>query len=226
MSEHFCVVTNPDTPIGQAIVEELLRRNVRVLGVTRRQSDSKVGGLMVSAQADPADYLELKATVQAAEQNYGPIDGFVNNVELVPETPGAHKLQDPRGELNLLSIFNGTQVALKAMRSRGKGTIVNVSPLSGIKDYFNLLYHPSRHQSPAALKSFCSKASGVRCVTVAPSGNKHLYSEFLLNEKGGVDLKKAKMVMPKDIARAVWLAYSRSSNISFDKLVISPAGLH
>jgi NAD(P)-dependent dehydrogenase (short-subunit alcohol dehydrogenase family) len=93
------------------------------------------GGRAVFVESDVRHADAVLAMVSAAEDTYGGLDILVNNAGGTPEPhyPSA----DPSHwqstlDLNLRGPMLATQVALEAMRPRGRGVVVNISSTAGL----------------------------------------------------------------------------------------------
>jgi len=89
--------------------------------------------LDVSSQAD------WEAAIAAASERFGGVDVLVNNAAIHHVQPIEH--EDPAVferflRINLTGAFLGIQAVIPAMRTRGGGSIVNVSSTAGLKGYY------------------------------------------------------------------------------------------
>jgi NAD(P)-dependent dehydrogenase (short-subunit alcohol dehydrogenase family) len=131
------VVTGASAGIGRAIVREFACRGWRVALLARGKDGlagaaadvQELGGVALPLVTDVADAAQVEAAAQAVEQAWGRIDVWVNNAMATLYAP----LQDitPRDfqratEVTYLGGVWGTQAALRRMRPRNAGTIVQV----------------------------------------------------------------------------------------------------
>jgi len=125
------LVTGCSTGIGRATCEELAGRGHSVVATARRPE--------TLAALDVADRLALDvdsdASVAAALEAAGELDALVNNagfgiggpVEKVPLGEARRMF-----ETNVFGAARMMQAVLPAWRERGRGTIVNVTSVSGV----------------------------------------------------------------------------------------------
>ena len=129
------IVTGASRGIGQAIVQELLRRGARVLGVARKPDISSPG--LVQASAGNYQYLQADVTVESdhlriigkAKDLFGRIDGLINNAGQAFRAPASETtVEDFRAlvEINLFAAFSLAQAAYEELRA-SSGTLVNIS---------------------------------------------------------------------------------------------------
>jgi 3-oxoacyl-[acyl-carrier protein] reductase len=137
------LVTGGSRGIGRDIVRRLAAEGAAVAFTYRDRKDAAeelVGEIGASApvadfQCDSSDLDAVRATVQAAGERFGPIDGLVNSAgitrdrSLVLMTPEDwHEVID----VDLSGVFNFCRSVIFAMSKRKSGRIVNVGSISGI----------------------------------------------------------------------------------------------
>ena len=131
------VITGAGAGVGRATVRAFARRgcDVGLVGRNRNrleQAAAEARGLGVHAEvavADMADAAAVEAAAEAIEQALGPITVWVNNAMATIFGAVAELTADEvrRGTaVTYLGTVHGTMAALKRMRRRGRGTIVNV----------------------------------------------------------------------------------------------------
>ncbi len=131
------VVTGAGAGLGRAIVQSFARRGAHIGLISRgrqRLEDAKrevesLGGRAVVLEADVSDAMAVDEAAASAESQLGPIDTWVNNAmttvfsEVKNLTPDEVKRVT---EVTYLGFVYGTMSALKRMRPRDRGTIVQV----------------------------------------------------------------------------------------------------
>ncbi len=131
------VITGASAGVGRAAAREFARHgcNVGLIARDQRRLDQaadELRSLGVRAVVQPADVADFKALDQAAdeiERELGPIDVWVNNAMATIFAPVNMITPEEfrRGtEVTYLGQVHGTMIALSRMRSRNRGTIVNV----------------------------------------------------------------------------------------------------
>jgi len=165
-----CVVTGSTGGIGLAVAEQLRAEGAHVVTSGRRPGG--IGELHVVA--DLTQPGEPERLVAEAEQQFGRIDGLVNNVGGT-EIRRLEEVTDDDWqrsfELNLMTAIRTTRAALSGMRGRGGGSIVNVSSTSGKRPSATL---PEYSVMKAGMLSYSRLVAdvyakdGIRCNAVTP----------------------------------------------------------
>lgn len=157
------VITGASGGIGRAAVREFARHGCRLALVARgeegleaaRREAEDLGAHAIAIPTDVANYDEVERAAQRAEQELGPIDIWVNvaftNVfsEFWDVTPDEWKRLT---DVTYLGYVWGTMAAMKRMRPRDRGTIVQVGSA--------LCYRSIPLQSP-----YCGSKSAIRGFT-------------------------------------------------------------
>jgi NAD(P)-dependent dehydrogenase (short-subunit alcohol dehydrogenase family) len=131
------VVTGASGGVGRALVRKLAAKGCRI-GLLARGRDGlegakrdveQLGGQAVVCVADVADAAQVEAAAEAVERAFGPIDVWVNNAMLSMYSPFWEISPDEYKhitEATYLGQVYGTMTALKRMRPRDRGTIVQI----------------------------------------------------------------------------------------------------
>ncbi|HKB93068.1 MAG TPA: SDR family oxidoreductase [Gaiellaceae bacterium] len=165
LRDKVCIVTGSTGGIGLATVEMLRAEGATVVSVGRSGGDIR---------ADLAKPGEPERVVREAEERHGRVDVLVNNVG----GTDIRKLEDVTDadwqasfELNLMSAVRATRAALRGMRARGRGVVVNVSstaakrPSTGMPDYSVM---KAAMLSYSRLVADLYAKDGIRCNAVTP----------------------------------------------------------
>lgn len=131
------VVTGASAGLGRAIVREFARTGAHIGLIARsreRLEDAaaevrEMGGQAIVLPLDTADAEAVEAAAAAVEERFGPIDVWVNNAMVTVFSPvDQMKPEDYRRvtEVTYLGYVHGTLAALKRMKPRNRGKIVQV----------------------------------------------------------------------------------------------------
>jgi NAD(P)-dependent dehydrogenase (short-subunit alcohol dehydrogenase family) len=148
------VVTGGGRGIGRALCDSLTREGARVAigdvdGAAAEAAAAELGGGAIGLRVDVTDRPGFTAFLDAVESRLGPIDVMVNNAGIMPVT--ALEDEDDRSitrqiEINLHAVIHGTQEAMRRMRPRGTGHIVNVASITGKSGFPHLAtYCATKH---------------------------------------------------------------------------------
>ncbi|MDE2486103.1 MAG: SDR family NAD(P)-dependent oxidoreductase, partial [Alphaproteobacteria bacterium] len=131
------VVTGAAAGVGRAVAHRfaasgarvgLLARDGEALAVVKREVEDR-GGEALVLRADVADPDAVFAAAEMVERTWGPIDVWVNDAMATVFSPIDEITPEEFRrvtEVTYLGCVHGTMAALKSMRPRGKGAIVQV----------------------------------------------------------------------------------------------------
>jgi NAD(P)-dependent dehydrogenase (short-subunit alcohol dehydrogenase family) len=133
------VVTGGARGIGQALARALAREGAIVAigdldGAGAEAAAAELGGRSLGLPLDVTDRPAFAAFLDEVERRLGPLDILVNNAGIMPLTPLDE--EDDASvtrqlEINLHAVIFGTQEAMRRMRPRDTGHIVNIASLAG-----------------------------------------------------------------------------------------------
>jgi NAD(P)-dependent dehydrogenase (short-subunit alcohol dehydrogenase family) len=138
--------------LGKAMMATLAREGANVIGSARTQStlDAEVaevddnGGKAVAVAADMSDDVQVGRVIDAANAEFGGLDGLVNNAgvgygyrsvrpdSMLPIVESPLEDWDHVMGINLGSVVYASRRALPIMVEQGSGSIVNVASILGM----------------------------------------------------------------------------------------------
>lgn len=137
MTQLVVVITGASAGVGRATARAyaelgaavgLLARGTDALEATRREVE-QLGGRALAIPTDVADASQIESAAQRIEAELGPIEVWVNNAMTTVFSP-VHQIEPDEfkraTEVTYLGTVYGTLTALKRMRARDRGTIVQV----------------------------------------------------------------------------------------------------
>jgi 7-alpha-hydroxysteroid dehydrogenase len=143
----IAVVTGGGTGLGRALVQALAERGADVAFSFREsargaeeaaESVRKAGRRAWTARADARRPGEMAAFVEGAAAEMGGVDLLVNNVGVFRKVPLAEMTEDVLDEafaVNVKAAVMASRAAAPHMRRRGRGSIVNVASLGGLRPW-------------------------------------------------------------------------------------------
>lgn len=131
------VITGASAGVGRATVREFARHGAHIALIARgiegleatRQEVEQAGGRAITIQADVADADQVDAAASRAEEELGPIDIWINNAMTSVFAPVAELTPEEFTRVTYVTYLGtvyGTMSALRRMRPRNRGTIVQV----------------------------------------------------------------------------------------------------
>jgi NAD(P)-dependent dehydrogenase (short-subunit alcohol dehydrogenase family) len=148
------VVTGGGRGIGKALALALTSEGCRVAigdvdAASAEAAAAELGGDTLGLPLDVTDRPGFTAFLDEVEQRLGPIDVLVNNAGIMPVGP-LDQEEDATAirllEINLHAVIHGTKEAMRRMKPRGTGHIVNVASSAGKSGFPNLAtYCATKH---------------------------------------------------------------------------------
>lgn len=244
VSGKVALVTGAASGIGRACAEVLAREGAVVV-LTDVQAGEEVaagiraaGGKASFHRHDVTDEARWNAIVAGVEKEHGRLDVLVNNAGIaVAGLVTDLTLEQWRHQMavNVDGVFLGVKCALPLMRKTGKGSIINISSIAGLRGAANLsAYCTSKGAVRLFTKSVALECAmmgdGIRCNSVHPGIiETPIWGQVVpgTNEPLDLDAMSAARVplkrkgMPEDIANAVlFLASEDSSYMTGEEMVV------
>jgi NAD(P)-dependent dehydrogenase (short-subunit alcohol dehydrogenase family) len=170
-----------------------------------KETAASVGGTAVGMALDVSDRVGFTAFLDRVEREIGPIDVLVNNAGIMPLS----RIEDESDAsayaqvaVNVLAVIHGTKEAVRRMKSRGGGHVVNISSAAGrIPVAGGATYTATKHAvsgfSNALHIEFKAERIPIHVTAVHPALVRTELS------KGMKDNKGVSPVTPEQVAEAV-----------------------
>src|SRR5690625_3694534 len=151
------VITSASAGIGRATARKFAKHGARIALIARGETgllatQSEVeeeGGEAIIIPIDVADADSVERAAEIAENRFGEIDIWINNAATSMFAPvWETRPEEFRRivEVNYFGYVYGTLAALKRMRPRGRGTIIQVGSIPGFRSIpFRSAYSASKH---------------------------------------------------------------------------------
>ena len=179
MKNETVVVTGASAGLGRAIAREfgkhganvgLIARGVDGLDVARREIE-EAGGRALALPLDVADSKAVEQAAATVEEQFGPIDIWINNAMVSVFSPVKEMLPEEYRrvtEVTYLGFVYGTLAALKRMLPRDRGTIVQVGSALAYRSI------PLQSAYCAAKHAIAGFTDSLRCELIHDKSNVHI----------------------------------------------------
>jgi NAD(P)-dependent dehydrogenase (short-subunit alcohol dehydrogenase family) len=208
LSGKVVAITGGARGIGRTTAQALVRKGCRVaLGdldlAPAEQTAAELGGGTVAIQLNVTDRDSFTAFLDEAERQLGPVDVLINNAGIMPVTPFEEESDDSirrQLDINVYGVMVGTQLAVRRMKARGRGHIVNIASSAGKAGVPGIAtYAATKHAVVGlteAVRAEC-RGSGVELSYVMPITVNTQLIEGLADKRG------VKRVEPEDVAKQI-----------------------
>jgi NAD(P)-dependent dehydrogenase (short-subunit alcohol dehydrogenase family) len=202
------VVTGGGRGIGKALGLALASEGCRVAigdvdGVSAEAAAAELGGDTIGLALDVTDRPGFTAFLDEVERRLGPIDVLVNNAGIMPVGP-LDEEDDATAirllEINLHAVIHGTKEAIRRMKPRGTGHIVNIASSAGKSGFPNLATYCATKHGVVGLSEAVRaelRGTGVEVSVVMPGVVKTELSTGL------VEAPAFKSSTPEEVADAI-----------------------
>lgn len=175
-------ITGGASGIGEACVRRLASDGARVAVIDIKASDAErvantvkqQGGDAHAAALDVRDAAAIESVTAMVEDTLGPIDVLVTSAGIiqVPETPEEMSLRDWDNivAVDQRGLYVSCLAAGRRMATRGRGAIVNIASVAGMRSMPLHAYAPAKAAVISITESLAAEwgRSGVRVNAVAP----------------------------------------------------------
>ncbi|MEM1182601.1 MAG: SDR family oxidoreductase [Acidobacteriota bacterium] len=238
MQDTVILVTGGSRGIGRAIVERLARRGPVAFTWRSGEDAAKevveaTSGVAKAFQFDLQDRQRPESLIKEVEAELGPLYGLVNNAGMERSEILAMASFDSWDEVidtNLGGTFRMCRAALRAMVSRRRGSIVNISSLSAIRGVSGQAAYAASKAGLLAMTRCLAREMGRRSIRVnavipgyvATDMTSHLTEATVEQLRDPEVLKRG--VTPDDVAGTVAFLLSEDSMATTGQSLIVDAG--
>ncbi len=242
LDDRHALVTGGATGIGLAVTKSLASAGARVTIASRNvervtAAAAELNGV-TGRSLDVTDPESIDAVFDAA----GPVDILVNNAGIALAAPFDKTTPEQWSNVmavNLTGVYLCTQAALKSMRERDSGRIINIASTAGLKGYAYIsAYAASKHGVVGMTRSLALElaATGITANCICPGFvDTDIVAEAVANitSKTGRSKKEAlaelvrhnpqkRLITPAEVADAVlWLCQNTSCSITGQAIVVA-----
>ena len=242
LEDQHAIVTGGATGIGLAIAKRLASAGARVTIASR--NIERVSAVAAELDGVTGAHLDVAepASIAAAFDAAGPVDILVNNAGVAYSAPFDRTTLEQWTDsiaVNLTGTFLCAQAALKSMRERGSGRIINIASTAGLKGYaYTSAYTASKHGVVGMTRSLALElaSTGITVNSVCPGfTDTDIVADAAANiqnktgrsqEEALAELVKhnpqGRLISPAEVADAVlWLCQNSSRSITGQAIVVA-----
>lgn len=246
LSNRIAIVTGASRGIGQAIAETYAEHGAEVILVSRKQEElEKVadgirakGGKAQAMACNMSDIKGIENLYQNIEKTYGKLDILVNNAaanpyfgEMASIDVGAY---EKTLDVNLKGPFFMVQKAIPLMKAAGKGAILNVSSVNGIRPTpFQGVYSISKGALITMTLAYAQELGphNIRVNALMPGLTDTKFASVLMNTKEIYDMAISMVPMhrhaePSEMVGAALYLVSDAASYTTGTCLICDGGMH
>jgi NAD(P)-dependent dehydrogenase (short-subunit alcohol dehydrogenase family) len=238
------IVTGASRGIGEAIARTLARNGAEIVLSSRKQesleevadSIKKSGGKATAIACHTGNLKMVESLYEQVMKKYGKVDILVNNAATNPyfgsilEIP--ESAYDKTFEVNTKGYFFMAQKAAKIMRDQGKGSIVNIASVAGLRGSpMQAVYGMTKAAVIMMTKAYAKELGpfGVRCNAICPGLTETHFAKVLIETEAiykialeSIPLKRH--AQPDEIAGAALYLASDASSYTTGSIIVVDGG--
>lgn len=240
MAKKIAVVTGPCGAIGSAIVAQLIKDGLSVIGLDINQAElaemsKQYAGDFAGIKVDLTDAPAIAQAFKEIESKFGGVDALVNNAGncFMSEFPNIPAVEfELQMSINFSAAFHCSQAAVKLMLGRpGIRKIVSISSNGAYN--FDVFDPPHYRASKAALDTLTKDLArryateGISVNSIAPAMTEsplfNVVSKEVL-EKAIAQMPRGHAMKPSEIAAWVGFLISPAGDVSSGNVIILNQG--
>ncbi|SFF63245.1 SDR family oxidoreductase [Salegentibacter agarivorans] len=235
------IITGASSGIGEATAKKLSQEGANVVLSARREDRLnslkdeivKNGGLALVVPADVTKKEDFKKVVSSTLEEFGSIDGIINNAGLMPLSyvKNLHTDEwDKMIDVNIKGVTNGVSAVLPTMMEQKSGNIVNISSSAAHKYYpGGAVYCATK----AAVKMFTEGLRaelaphyGINVTSIDPGFVSTELTDTITDDEIKKDMepmfKELTPLQAEDIAEAIYYSLSQPKRANINDVYIMP----
>ena len=238
LNDRVALVTGGSRGIGKAIAQTFVREGATVVICGRKQDTLnaaavEIGECVVPIACHVGRMDDLQRLADDVHSRFGRLDILVNNAGTNVAQGPALSIDDGQFdkmiEVNLKSAFRLVRLFAPGMCDRGRGSIINIASISGVRPQFEgLMYSATKAALMMMTQCYALELGprGVRVNAIAPGLIRTVLSEYYWKD----DVRREKHIEsqpikhlgePREVAEiALLLASDRSSYLTGQTIVV------
>jgi NADP-dependent 3-hydroxy acid dehydrogenase YdfG len=230
------LVTGASKGIGRATALRLAQDGANmVIAATSNDLLQKVKGEIeglgaesIAVRCDVTHLSECEDLVQQALNRFGHIDILVNNAgvgfsgKIVDSDP---KEAEQMVKVNILGVYYMTRLVLSSMIEQGRGDIVNIGSVAGLKYSPNFaIYSATKFAVRAFSEALRNEVQGhnIRVTLIHPGMTRTAFFDSFTKGGSPVPVDKGEILRPEHIADAIHLALTRPDGVALNEVTVRP----
>ncbi|MDX1721240.1 MAG: SDR family oxidoreductase [Salegentibacter mishustinae] len=235
------IITGASSGIGEATAKKLSQEGANVVLSARREDRLnslkdeivKNGGMALVVPADVTNKEDFKKVVSSTLEEFGSIDGIINNAGLMPLSyvKNLHTDEwDKMIDVNIKGVTNGISAVLPTMMEQKSGNIINISSSAAHKYYpGGAVYCATK----AAVKMFTEGLRaelaphyGINVTSIDPGFVSTELTDTITDDEIKKDMepmfKELTPLQAEDIAEAIYYSLSQPKRANINDVYIMP----
>jgi NADP-dependent 3-hydroxy acid dehydrogenase YdfG len=237
MSEmKIVLITGASSGIGDAVAQELSRAgHVAVVGARRtdRLHDlvariEASGGVARAHRLDVTSGDDFTRVVSATLEEFGRIDGIVNNAGVMPLSPlRALKVAEwnQMVDVNIKGVLNGIAAVLPHMETRGSGHVINIASVGAHRvSPTAAVYCATKYAVWAISDGLRQETDRLRVTVISPGVVTSELAETISDDAAREAMREYRRIAiePGAIGRAVRYAIEQPSDVDVSEIIVRP----
>jgi NAD(P)-dependent dehydrogenase (short-subunit alcohol dehydrogenase family) len=240
----IAIITGASRGIGEAIAKTFAKQGAKVVLSSRKQDAlDKVageikgsGGEALAMACHSGKLGDMDALYQKVMDTYGRVDILVNNAATNPYFGDSlnipESMFDKTFEVNTKGYFFMAQKAAKIMLKQGKGSIINVASIAGIKaPPMQVVYGMTKAAIILMTKGMANELGpfGIRVNAICPGLTETAFSKVLIDTKAIHDMAVSMIPMkrhaqPDEIAGSALYLASEAGSFTTGAVIVVDGG--
>jgi 3-oxoacyl-[acyl-carrier protein] reductase len=234
LSGQVALVTGASRGIGRCIAEAIARCGATVVALARGESQLQdvcarleaAGGAAIPVRADVSSRDDVRRAFAVVDERLGGrLDILVNNAGIGrfgPIEEFAVEEWDLVMAVNVRGTFLCSQEAVRRMKPRQRGYIINIASVVGLKGYAQQgAYTASKHGVVGLTKTLAAEVhgTGIKVSVICPGG-----VDTDLVGRARPDLERRELMQPEEIAQTVLYLLALPPRATVDSIYIRRTG--
>ena len=235
------IITGASSGIGEATAKKLSQEGANVVLSARREDKLnslkdeivKNGGMALVVPADVTKKEDFKKVVSSTLEEFGSIDGIINNAGLMPLSyvKNLHTDEwDKMIDVNIKGVTNGVSAVLPTMMEQKSGNIVNISSSAAHKYYpGGAVYCATKaavRMFTEGLRAELAPHYGINVTSIDPGFVSTELTDTITDDEIKKDMepmfKELTPLQAEDIAEAIYYSLSQPKRANVNDVYIMP----